>query len=92
MIEPRLQWTAYMRYRAELRRLDLARIEEIVRYSPERYVDQTSGRLVAVGRFGESLLMVPYEAEPGLIRPVTAHVTTRAQIEARLKSGRLRHE
>jgi len=31
-------WTEYMKYRARLRGFDLARVEEIVRYSSERYL------------------------------------------------------
>ena len=32
-------WTDYMEYRARLRGFDLAKVEQIVRYSGERYVD-----------------------------------------------------
>lgn len=92
MDEARVVWTDYMRYRAEVRGFDLARIEEIVRYSHERYVDNATGRLIAVGECGNELIMTPYEIERDIIRPVTAHVTTRAQIDARLKSGRFSHE
>jgi len=85
-------WTDYLRYRAGLRGFDLARIEEIVRYSDERYVDTATGRLVAVGKHALQLAMVPYEIEEDVIRPVTVHATTRTQIEARIKSGRFTHE
>jgi len=81
-----------MRYRATLRRFDLARIEEVVRYCNERYVDSATGRLIAVGRHVDELIMVPYEIEQDMIRPVTAHAVTRAQIDARVKSGRFTHE
>ena len=43
-------WTDYMKYRARLRRFDLAQIEQIVRYSGERYLDTVTGRLVTIGR------------------------------------------
>ena len=92
MAKARVVWTDYMRYRAELRGFDLARIEELVRYSQERYMDSATRRLIAVGRCANHLIMVPFEAEQGMIRPVTAHVTTRAQIDARVKSGRFSHE
>jgi len=92
MDEARVVWTDYMRYRAELRGFDLARIEEIVRYSDERYVDNATGRLVAVGKHAHQLMMVPYEIEEDTIRPVTVHVTARAQIDARIRSGRFSHE
>lgn len=85
-------WTAYLRYRAELRGFELARIEEIVRYSKERYVDNATARLVAIGKQADRLLMVPYEREEDAFRPVTVHATTRNQIEARIRSGRFTHE
>ena len=92
MREARVVWTDYMRYRAELRGFDLARIEEIVRYSSERYVDNATGRLIAIGTCGNQLIMAPYEMERDMIRAVTVHVTTRAQIDARIKSGRFSYE
>ena len=90
--ERQIVWTDYMRYRAALRRYDLAGIEEIVRYSTERYVDTATGRLVAIGRHAGQLVMVPYEMEHDVIRPVTVHSTARTQIEARIKSGRFVNE
>ena len=81
-----------MLYRAKLRGFDLARIEEIVRYSSERYVDHATGRLVAVGKYANELILVAYETDQGVIRPITAHVTARTQIEVRIRSGRLGHE
>lgn len=88
MDESIIEWTDYMRYRASLRGLHLVQIEEIVRYSSERYLDNATGSLVAVGRGAGNLLLVAYEAEPGVLRPITAHATTRSQIEARIGSGR----
>ena len=85
-------WTDYMEYRAELRGFDLARIEQIVRYSAERYVDNFSGRLIAVGDVEGTLVMIPYEVESKTITPVTVHATTRQQINLRLKTGRFTHE
>ena len=75
--EPQIVWTEYMRSRAELRGFALARIEQIVRYSTERYLDRATGRLIAVGKQGAQLLLVPYETDEGLLKPVTAHVATR---------------
>jgi hypothetical protein len=92
MGEARVVWTKYVRYRAGLRGLELARIEEVVRYSHERYMDNATGRLIAVGKCANQLVMVPYEIDEDVIRPVTAHVTTRVQVEARIKSGRFSHE
>jgi hypothetical protein len=85
-------WTQYMLYRAEIRGFDIARIEEIVRYSNERYIDQATGRLVAIGKCGSDLVMVAYEMSESAMVPVTAHVVARSQIESRLKSGRFSHE
>lgn len=91
MDEVRVVWTDYLRYRAELRGIDLAGIEEIVRYSEERYIDTATGRLIAVGKCAGQLVMVPYETEEDMIRPVTAHATTRTQVDARIHSGRFSH-
>ena len=87
-----IAWTDYMVYRAELRGFDLARIEHIVRYSAERYVDTLTGRLIAVGRIDDVLVMIPYETESETITPVTVHATTRQQINLRLKTGRFANE
>ncbi|MFO7976210.1 MAG: hypothetical protein R6V12_16425 [Candidatus Hydrogenedentota bacterium] len=88
----RILWTDYLRYRAKLRGFELARIEEVVRYSMERYVDNATGRLVAIGKDAQRWVMVPYEMEEDIIRPVTVHTTTRKQIKARISSGRFTHE
>ena len=85
-------WTDYMVYRAELRGFALAGIERIMRYSPERYVDTLTGRLIAVGRIDDVLVMIPYERESRTVTPVTVHATTRQQINLRLKTGRFANE
>jgi len=85
-------WTDYMEYRAELRGFDLARIEQIVRYSAERYVDNLTGRLTAVGLIEGVLVLIPYEVESERVTPVTVHATTRQQINLRLKTGRFSNE
>lgn len=81
-------WTDYLRYRARLRRFDLDEVERIVRFSPERYFDRATGRLVAVGRHLDSLVVVPFEMEGEDITPVTVHRATRQQINSRLRAGR----
>jgi hypothetical protein len=88
----RIIWTDYIKHRAELRGFDLAKIEQIVLYSSERYRDAATGRLVAVGRHDERLVIIPYEAAGDLITPVTVHATTRQQIRFRLKTGRFAYE
>jgi hypothetical protein len=85
-------WTDYMKYKAKLRGFDLAMIENIIRASPERYSDTETGRRVVVGRHDNRLVMIPYEADENSITPVTIHVTTRQQINFRLRTGRFIHE
>lgn len=87
-----IQWTDCMRFRAKARGFELVQIERILRYSLERYIDQATGRMVAVGRHNQRLIIVPYEIESGVIRPITVHDSTRLQIIARLQSGRFTHE
>lgn len=81
-----------MKYKARLRGFDLAIIENILESSPERYFDTATGRRVAVGRHDSNLVVVPYEANEEAITPVTIHVTTRQQINFRIKTGRFTHE
>ena len=85
-------WTDYVKYRAELRGFDLARIEHILRYAQERYLDTATGRTIAIGRHGTLLLMVPFEQDGDRITPVTVHATSRKQISFRVKTGRFTHE
>lgn len=77
---------------ATLRGFDLSKIEEILKFSEERYFDVATHRMVAVGRHDKLLVMVPYdetEDETGdIITPVTVHATNRQQIKFRLISGR----
>jgi hypothetical protein len=91
-IQIQIAWTDYMKYRARLRGFDLAKIEHIVRYSGERYVDTVTGRLITVGRLDDVLVIIPCETEQGSITPVTIHATTRQQINFRLKTGRFINE
>ncbi|RMG25488.1 MAG: hypothetical protein D6732_22380 [Methanobacteriota archaeon] len=85
-------WTEYMRYRSRLRGFDLTKIEEIVRFSSERYIDTATGRYVVVGRHRKVLVLIPYEIKENFIIPITVHVTTRQQIKFRLKTGRYVYE
>jgi hypothetical protein len=81
-----------MEYRCGLRGFDRTIVERIVRNRTERYVDTTTGRLVVIGRHGRFLVMIPYEQKGDELTPVTVHATSRQQVNARLKSGRLRIE
>ena len=83
-------WTEYFKYRARLRGFDLAIIEEIVRFSEERYFDTATQRMVAVGQHGSRLVVVPYEQAGESMTPVTIHTTARQQIAFRLRTGRFR--
>ena len=86
-------WTDYLKYRAELRGFDLQRIEEIVRYSNERYFDNETYRMIAVGNHKSQLVVIPYEITgSNEITPVTIHATSRQQISYRLQSGRFKNE
>lgn len=85
-------WTDYMKYRADLRGFELEKIEEILRYSTERYFDTVTRRAIAVGRHDNRLVMIPYEKRENEIIPTTIHATTRQQINFRLKAGRFLHE
>lgn len=92
MDETKIVWTDYFVYRSDLRGYDLAVVEQIVRYSTERYVDTATGRLVAVGRHAERLVAVPYEWDGNMLIPVTIHAISRRQVNFRVKSGRFANE
>jgi hypothetical protein len=92
MKEAKVVWTEYMKYRIDLRGYDTATVEQILRHSSERYVDTVTGRLVAIGRHGNFLVMISYEWESGVLTPVTIHATNRQQINSRVKSGRFKNE
>ncbi len=84
-------WTSYMKYRANLRGFDLTKIEDILRYSTERYFDIITQRMIVVGRHDDRLVLIPYEKKGKGVIPITIHTTTRQQINFRLKAGRFRH-
>ena len=56
-------WTEYLKHRARVRGFELPTIEQIVRFSDERYYDTVTQRMVAVGRHGHRLVIVPYDRE-----------------------------
>lgn len=92
MEEATIVWTEYIKYRLSLRGYDLETVEQILRYSSERYVDTVTGRLVAIGRHENLLVMIPYELKGRTMTPVTIHATSRQQIDSRIKSGRFKNE
>jgi hypothetical protein len=89
---PLVEWTDYLKYRASLRRFDLAKLEDILLHSSERYFDTETGRSIVVGRDGHKLVMIPHETKGDSIVPVTVHATTRQQIRFRVRTGRFIHE
>ncbi len=85
-------WTDYFRYRVKARCFSLESIEDVIRFSAERYYDTVTGRKVIVGKDGKLLIMIPYEENKQYITPVTVHATTRQQILYRVKTGRFEYE
>jgi hypothetical protein len=81
-------WSDYLTYRAEMRGFDLEQIEQILRYSSERYYDTETDREVVVGKHDDRLVLIPYEQEGNCLTPVTIHATTRQQIRFRVTNGR----
>ena len=63
----------YMKYRAGFRRFELTKIEDIMRYSRERYIDTVTRRMIVVGKHDDRLVMIPYERKGSEIIPVTIH-------------------
>ena len=86
-------WTDYFKYRVKLRGFNLSSVEEILRYSTEKYYDTVTDRLVVVGKDANVLVMIPHEIdEENTITPITIHATSRQQINYRVKSGRFQNE
>jgi hypothetical protein len=85
-------WTEYFKYKAGLRGFKLSTIESIVSTSTERYFDTVTRRSVVIGRHDSRLVIIPYDTDTNEITPVTIHVTTRQQINLRIKAGRFIHE
>jgi hypothetical protein len=82
-------WTKYLVYRAELRGFDISILEQILRYSEEKYFDTATRRMVAIGKHRDNLVMIPYDITDDLmVTPVTVHATTKQQVAYRIKSGR----
>jgi len=92
MEEATIVWTEYMKYRLSLRGYALTTVEQILRYSSERYVDTVTERVVAIGQHEKLLVMIPYELKGCTLTPVTIHATNRQQINSRIKSGRFKNE
>ncbi len=85
-------WTEYMKYRLFKREFDLVAIEQIVRHTSERYIDNETHRHIAIGKHKNAIILVPYEESETSLTPVTVHATTRRQINFRIKTGRYSNE
>lgn len=86
-------WADYFKYRVELRGFNLKNVEEILRYSNERYYDTVTERLVVVGKDASVMVVIPYEThDETAITPITIHATNHQQIRYRVKSGRYQNE
>ena len=81
-----------MAYRAKLRGFELQVLEDIIRYSSERYFDTATRRNVVVGKHDTMLVLMPFEVNENCLVPVTVHSTSRQQIRFRLKTGRFIRE
>lgn len=78
--------------KSQLRGFALAGIEQIVRYSGERYRDSITGRRIAIGQIRGLLVLVAYEQQGDVMTPITIHETARQQINERLRVGTFVHE
>jgi hypothetical protein len=85
---PEIVWTDYLRYRAKLRSYDLGVAAQIIRFSPERYLDENTRRTVVTGKHNDTLVIIPYEKNGNAVIPVTIHAITRQQIKFRVQIGR----
>ncbi len=83
-------WSGYFRYKATLRGFHIDKVERILRYSTEWYLDVITGRTIVVGRHEDRLIPIAFELSDREheITPVTIHATTRQQINFRFQTGR----
>ena len=83
-------FSEYLKYRTEARGYDLGKIEDILKFSTEKYLDTITNRMIVIGKHDKRLVMIPYEISKNSLKPVTIHATSRQQINFRLKTGRLK--
>ena len=83
-----IRWTDYLIYRMNVRGFQKDKIDNIVRFSPERYFDTETRRYVVIGKHGNKEVLIPYDTEEKTIIPVTIHTISRQQIRFRKLSGR----
>ena len=87
-----IMWSEYMKYGVHLREFRLSKVEDIIKYSEEKYFDSATHRMIVIGKHDDRLVMIPYETKGDKIIPITIHATTRQQINFRIKTGRFRYE
>ena len=85
-------WTDYLIYRAKVRGFDLQKIENILKYSQERYFDIITRSHIVIGKHDDLLVLIAYDKDSDLVTPITIHTITRQQIRFRLKTGRFIYE
>jgi len=78
----------YLRYRCTVRGFNLTVVEEIVKYSDERYFDTETKRMIGIGNHEKDLVLIPYEEDLEFLKPVTVHTISRQQVRFRLNTGR----
>ena len=83
--------SGYFENKAKERGFDMEQLKGIIKTSTERYYDHDSGRMIRVGHHFNELVMIPYDQEGDDLTIITAHQTTRQQINARLNEGRLEY-
>jgi len=64
----------------------------LLKYSEEKYFDSITLRLIVIGKHDNRLVLIPYENNENKITPITIHVTSRKQINFRLRTGRFVYE
>ncbi len=63
-------FTDYIKYRVALRGFNLDKIENILRYSQEKYFDVETQRKIVIGMHDDNLVMIPYEIKEENIIPL----------------------
>jgi len=84
-----IHFTEYLQYRAKIRGFDLKQLEDILRYSPERYYDTETGRSIVVGKYQDKLILIPYEKNKSNITPILVKAAELNPASACLLAGPL---
>ena len=54
-----INWTSHFKYKLELRVFDQLKVENILRYSDERYFDIVSQNNIVIGKHDRRLVLIP---------------------------------